>query len=45
MNTFAADAGVKTFKTDVPKEGSFSFCDAYAIPKGADNVDAVARRG
>ena len=40
MNTFAADAGVKTFETEVPKEGSFSFCDAYALPKGADNVDA-----
>jgi spermidine/putrescine transport system substrate-binding protein len=40
MNQFAADAGVKTFKTEVPKEGSFSFCDAYALPKGADNVDS-----
>ena len=40
MNQFAADAGVDTFKTRVPKEGSFSFCDAYALPKGADNVDA-----
>ena len=40
MNQFAADAGVDTFKTEVPKEGSFSFCDAYALPKGADNVDS-----
>ena len=40
MNQFAADAGVDTFKTRVPKEGSFSFCDAYALPKGADNVDS-----
>jgi spermidine/putrescine transport system substrate-binding protein len=41
MNQFAADAGVKTFKTEVPKEGSFSFCDSYALPKGADNVDSA----
>ena len=40
MNQFAADAGVDTFKTRVPKEGSWSFCDAYALPKGADNVDS-----
>jgi spermidine/putrescine transport system substrate-binding protein len=40
MNQFAADAGVKTVKTRVPKEGSWSFCDAYALPKGADNVDS-----
>jgi spermidine/putrescine transport system substrate-binding protein len=41
MNQFAADAGVDTFETEVPKEGSFSFCDAYALPKGADNADAA----
>jgi spermidine/putrescine transport system substrate-binding protein len=39
MNQFAADAGVDSFETAVPKEGSFSFCDAYALPAGADNVD------
>ena len=41
MNQFAADAGVDSFETEVPKEGSFSFCDAYALPKGADNADAA----
>jgi spermidine/putrescine-binding protein len=25
----------------VPKEGSFSFCDAYALPAGADNADSA----
>jgi spermidine/putrescine transport system substrate-binding protein len=41
MNQFAADAGVDSFETEVPKEGSFSFCDAYALPAGADNVDSA----
>jgi spermidine/putrescine transport system substrate-binding protein len=41
MNSFAADAGTTTVKTSVPKEGSFSFCDLYAIPETADNVDTV----
>lgn len=41
MNQFAADAGVDSFETAVPKEGSFSFCDAYALPSGADNADAA----
>jgi spermidine/putrescine transport system substrate-binding protein len=41
MNSFAADAGTTTVKTIVPKEGSFSFCDLYAIPTTADNVDTV----
>jgi spermidine/putrescine transport system substrate-binding protein len=41
MNTFAVDAGKKTVKTNLPKEGSFSFCDAYAVPPTADNVDTV----
>lgn len=40
MNQFAADAGNNSFETEVPKEGSFSFCDAYALPTGADNADA-----
>jgi spermidine/putrescine transport system substrate-binding protein len=40
MNEFAAAAGVDSFETKVPKEGSFSFCDAYALPAGADNVDS-----
>lgn len=41
MNQFAADAGVDSFETAVPKEGSFSFCDAYALPTGADNADTA----
>ena len=41
MNSFAADAGKTTVKTIVPEEGSFSFCDLYAIPTTADNVDTV----
>jgi spermidine/putrescine-binding protein len=41
MNKFAADAGKKTVTTILPKEGSESFCDAWAIPPTADNVDAV----
>jgi spermidine/putrescine transport system substrate-binding protein len=41
MNEFAAAEGVDSFQTEVPKEGSFSFCDAYALPAGADNADAA----
>jgi len=41
MNSFALDAGLKTVLTNVPKEGSFSFCDAYALPPGSDNIDTV----
>ena len=41
MNSFAADAGKTTVKTMVPEEGSFSFCDLYAIPTTADNVDTA----
>lgn len=41
VNQFAKDAGKDTIKTSLPKEGSSSFCDAYAIPPGADNQDTV----
>src|SRR5918996_2938573 len=41
VNQFAKDAGKDTIKTNLPKEGSSSFCDAYAIPPGADNADTV----
>jgi spermidine/putrescine-binding protein len=41
MNSFAADAGTTTVMTQVPEEGSFSFCDLYAIPTTADNVDTA----
>jgi spermidine/putrescine transport system substrate-binding protein len=41
MNSFAKDAGNDTVMTRVPKEGSFSFCDLYAIPSTSDNVDTA----
>ena len=41
QNYLAAQAGLTTVKTTTPKEGSFSFCDLYAIPPTADNVDTV----
>ncbi len=41
MNTFAADAGTTTVKTVLPTEGSYGFCDAWAIPPGADNVSTI----
>jgi len=41
MNNFAAQQGVNTVKTNLPKEGSHSFCDAYAIPPTTTNPDAA----
>ena len=41
MNSFAAAEGSTTVKTNLPKEGSFTFADMYAIPTGADNVDTA----
>ncbi len=41
MNTFAADKGTKTVKTALPTEGSYGFCDAWAIPPGAVNVSTI----
>ena len=41
VNTFAKDAGKDTVKMSFPDEGGISFCDSYAIPPGADNVDTV----
>lgn len=41
MNTFAAGKGVNTVKTILPKEGSYGFCDGWAIPPGADNVSTI----
>jgi spermidine/putrescine transport system substrate-binding protein len=41
MNKFALDAGKDTVKTNVPKEGSFTFADAYAIPSTVDNLDTA----
>jgi spermidine/putrescine transport system substrate-binding protein len=41
MNTFAADQGLDTVLTNIPEEGSHSFCDAYAIPPTVQNPDAA----
>jgi spermidine/putrescine transport system substrate-binding protein len=41
MNTFAADQGLDTVRTNIPDEGSHSFCDAYAIPPTTRNPDAA----
>ena len=41
MNTFAADQGVDSIRTNIPEEGSHSFCDSYAIPPTAQNPDAA----
>jgi spermidine/putrescine-binding protein len=41
MNSFAKDAGKDTVLTVLPKEGGYSFCDAYAIPPTSDNVDSA----
>ncbi len=41
INKFAADAGTKTIKHSIPKEGGFTACDCWAIASTADNDDAV----
>ena len=41
QNALAAGAGNENVKTKTPTEGAFSFCDLYAIPSTADNVDTV----
>jgi spermidine/putrescine transport system substrate-binding protein len=41
MNSYAAAAGKKTVKLAVPKEGSYFYCDAIAIPKASDNIDGA----
>jgi len=41
QNSLAAGAGNKNVQTKMPKEGAFSFCDLYAIPSTADNVDTA----
>jgi spermidine/putrescine-binding protein len=41
MNSFAAAQGLTTVKSFVPKEGSHSFCDSYAIPSTTQNPDAA----
>jgi len=41
VNQFAADAGTKTIRHSIPKEGGFTACDCWAIASTADNDDAV----
>ncbi len=41
MNSFAAAEGLNTVQTNIPDEGSFSFCDSYAIPPTTQNPDAA----
>ena len=41
MNNFAKDAGKDTVKTIIPKEGGWTYCDAYAIPSTVDNLDTA----
>jgi spermidine/putrescine transport system substrate-binding protein len=40
LDIFAQDKGVEV-KSVVPSEGSFSFCDAYAIPPTSDNRETT----
>lgn len=41
MQELVAQKGVKTIRSVVPSEGSFSFVDSYFIPAGAKDVDSV----
>jgi spermidine/putrescine-binding protein len=41
VNQFARDAGKDTVQSTLPEEGGYSFCDSYAIPPTADNVDSA----
>ncbi|MBA3382388.1 MAG: extracellular solute-binding protein [Actinobacteria bacterium] len=41
INSFAAGAGKDTVKTSIPKEGGYSFADAYMVASTADNADTV----
>lgn len=41
MANFAAAAGKDTVTTAIPEEGGMATTDAWAIPPGADNLDAV----
>ena len=41
MNTFAAGEGLDTVRTNIPEEGSHTFCDSYAIPPSTDNPEAA----
>jgi spermidine/putrescine-binding protein len=41
VNSFAAGKGLKTVKTNLPKEGGASFCDSWFIPPDAKDTDTV----
>ncbi len=41
VNSFAAAAGKKTIKSNLPSDKGWCFCDSYAIPPTSDNVDAA----
>jgi spermidine/putrescine-binding protein len=41
INSFAADAGNDQVKLAIPSEGGMATTDAWAIPRGADNVDTA----
>jgi spermidine/putrescine-binding protein len=41
VNSFAAAKGDKSVKHTTPREGSATFCDAFFIPNGAKDTDAV----
>ncbi len=41
MNSFAAAKGLNTVTTIIPSEGSYSSCDALAIPPTTKNPDAA----
>ncbi|MCI0632979.1 MAG: ABC transporter substrate-binding protein, partial [Actinobacteria bacterium] len=41
VNEFARAAGKETIKTVIPEEGGYGYCDSWAIPPSADNVDTI----
>jgi spermidine/putrescine-binding protein len=41
VNSFAAAKGDHNVKHVVPKEGSATFCDAFMIPQGSNDVETV----
>jgi len=41
VNSFAASKGDKAVKHVAPEQGSAAFCDAFMIPNGAKDTDAV----
>jgi spermidine/putrescine-binding protein len=41
VNSFAAAKGDHNVKHVVPKEGSATFCDAFMIPQGSNDIDTI----